>query len=102
MEDSIQVTCTRCKSRFRDRARRVQSGYSRQCPNCEVIIFFEESTFDKNVQTAMRAAKRVRRTLRENEGKQPGADDPSLAENGRARRSGRKEASTRRATQGRS
>jgi predicted nucleic acid-binding Zn-ribbon protein len=102
MDDSVQVTCTRCRSRFRDRARRVQSGYSRQCPNCEVIIFFEESTFDKNVQTAMRAAKKLRRALREAEGKQPGTDATSPTENGRARRSGRKEASTRRAAQGRS
>jgi hypothetical protein len=39
MDDSVQITCTRCRSTFRDRARRVQSGYSRQCPNCEVIIW---------------------------------------------------------------
>jgi hypothetical protein len=28
MDDSVQVGCTRCKSIFGDRARRVQPGYS--------------------------------------------------------------------------
>ncbi len=65
MEDTIQVRCTRCKGSFRDRARRVQSGYSRQCPNCEVIIFFEEDAIDRNVKVALRDAKRLRRALRE-------------------------------------
>ena len=54
-------------------ARRVQSGYSRQCPNCEVIIFFEESSNDKHVETALLAARRLRRVLRENEAVKPAA-----------------------------
>jgi len=33
-----------------------------------VIIFFEESSSDKNVQTALLAARRLRRVLRESEG----------------------------------
>ena len=73
MDDSVQIRCTRCKSTFRDRARRVQPGYSRQCPNCEVIIFFEESSSDKNVQTTLLAARRLRRVLREEEGVRPAA-----------------------------
>jgi DNA-directed RNA polymerase subunit RPC12/RpoP len=68
MPDSVQIRCTKCKSTFRDRARRLQPGYSRQCPNCEVIIFFEESSSDKNVQTTLLAASRLRRVLREQEG----------------------------------
>ena len=64
MEDSVQIRCTKCKGSFRDRARRVQSGYSRQCPNCEVIIFFEEGAIDRNVERAIRDAKRLRRALR--------------------------------------
>ncbi|THD70578.1 MAG: hypothetical protein E7813_07945 [Bradyrhizobium sp.] len=64
-DDTVQVRCTRCKSTFRERARRVQPGYSRQCPNCEVVIFFEESSSDKNVQTALLAGRRLRRVLRE-------------------------------------
>jgi predicted nucleic acid-binding Zn-ribbon protein len=68
MPDSVQIRCTRCRSAFRDRARRLQQGYSRQCPNCEVIIFFEESSNDKNVQEALATARRLRRVLREAEG----------------------------------
>jgi hypothetical protein len=64
VEDTVQIRCTKCKGSFRDRARRVQSGYSRQCPNCEVIIFFEEGAIDRNVQLALRDAKRLRRVLR--------------------------------------
>jgi NAD-dependent SIR2 family protein deacetylase len=64
VEDTVQVRCTKCKGSFRDQARRIQSGYSRQCPNCEVIIFFEEGAIDRNVQRAMRDAKRLRRALR--------------------------------------
>jgi hypothetical protein len=67
MADSVQIRYTRCKSTFRDRARRLQPGYSRQCPNCD-IIFFEESSADKNVQTALLDARRLRRVLREAEG----------------------------------
>jgi DNA-directed RNA polymerase subunit RPC12/RpoP len=73
MDDSVQIHCTRCKSAFRDRARRLQPGYSRQCPNCEVIIFFEETSADKNVQTALLDARRLRRVLRDAEGMKPEA-----------------------------
>jgi len=71
MDNTVQIRCTRCKSAFRERARRLQPGYSRQCPNCEVIIFFEESSSDKNVQTALLEARRLRRVLREAEGVKP-------------------------------
>jgi predicted nucleic acid-binding Zn-ribbon protein len=74
MSDSVQIHCTRCKSTFRDRAKRLQPGYSRQCPNCEVVIFFEESASDKSVQKALLAARRLRRVLREqDEVKKPAA-----------------------------
>ena len=65
MSDSVQIRCTRCRCNFRDRARRLQSGYSRQCPNCEVIIFFEEGSMDANVQAALLAARKLRRVLKE-------------------------------------
>jgi hypothetical protein len=39
MDDSVQIKCNRCKNVFRDRARRLQNGYSRQCPGCEVVLF---------------------------------------------------------------
>jgi predicted nucleic acid-binding Zn-ribbon protein len=67
MDDSVQVKCTRCKSAFRERARRLQNGYSRQCPTCEVVLFFDEDSSDANIKSAMRRARRVRKELREAE-----------------------------------
>ena len=67
MDDTVQIRCHRCKASFRDKARRVQSGYSRQCMSCETILFFEESSIDKNVQRTLREAKRLRKVLREEE-----------------------------------
>jgi NAD-dependent SIR2 family protein deacetylase len=68
LDDSVQIHCKRCRATFRDRARRLRPGYSRQCPSCEVVIFFEESSNDKNVHTALQTARNVRRMLREAEG----------------------------------
>ena len=65
MDDSIQIRCTRCKSVFRDKARRVLSGYSRQCPSCEGVLFFEEGSDDKNILQALLMAKQLRKALRE-------------------------------------
>ena len=65
MDDSIQIRCTRCKSVFRDKARRVLSGYSRQCPSCEGVLFFEEGSNDKNILQALLMAKQLRKALRE-------------------------------------
>lgn len=67
MDDSIQIRCTRCKSNFRDKARRLQDGYSRQCPSCEGVIFFNEDSFDKNIRQTLLKAKHLRKRLRENE-----------------------------------
>jgi hypothetical protein len=68
MDDSVQVKCTRCRSAFRERARRLQNGYSRQCVTCEVVLFFDEDSPDANIKSAMRMARRVRKELREAEG----------------------------------
>ena len=67
MDDTVQIRCHRCKGTFRDKARRVQSGYSSQCVSCETIMFFEDGSIDKNVQRTLREAKRVRQALREEE-----------------------------------
>ena len=67
MDDTVQLRCHRCKATFRDKARRVQSGYSRQCVSCESIMFFEESSIDKNVQRSLQDAKRLRKALHEEE-----------------------------------
>jgi hypothetical protein len=45
-----------------------------------VIIFFEEDSFDKNVQLAIKEAKRVRRALREEIVEPTPTRDPSQAE----------------------
>ena len=67
VDDSIQVRCTRCKSKFRDKARRVRDGHSRQCPSCECMVFFVEGSPNKDVQAALREAERVRKLLRQEE-----------------------------------
>ncbi len=71
MDDSVQVCCTRCKNVFRDRARRIQSGYSRQCPGCEVVLFFEETSPDKNIKRALTSARGLRKVLRDTEAAGP-------------------------------
>jgi phage FluMu protein Com len=65
--DSVQIRCTRCKGVFRDRARRLQNGFSRQCPSCEVVLFFDEDSHDANIKRSMRMARRARAALREAE-----------------------------------
>ena len=62
---SVQVQCTRCKNVFRDRAGRLQDGYSRQCPSCEVVLFFAEDSPHPFVKRAMRSARQVRKEMRE-------------------------------------
>ena len=66
-DDTVQVHCKRCRSNFRDRAQRLQPGYSRQCPCCEVVIFFEDDSNDRYIKIAMRNARRLRSDLRESE-----------------------------------
>ena len=67
IDDTIQVRCSRCKSKFRDKARRVRSGYSRQCPGCECVIFFEDGSPNRDVHDALLEAERVRKLLRHEE-----------------------------------
>ncbi len=50
---------------FRERARRMQSGHSRQCPCCEVVLFFEETSPDRNIKRALASARGLRKVLRE-------------------------------------
>jgi predicted nucleic acid-binding Zn-ribbon protein len=70
-DDTVQVRCRRCKGVFRERARRLQNGYSRQCPTCEVVLFFDEDSNDQTIRRAMRSARQVRAALREAEAEQP-------------------------------
>lgn len=57
----VQVQCTRCKTMFRDRAGRLQDGYSRQCPGCEVVLFFAEDSQHPFIKRAMRNALKARK-----------------------------------------
>lgn len=88
MDDSVQVRCTRCKSVFRERARRLQNGYSRQCPTCEVVMFFEEDFPNQDIKRAMKAARAIRQLLREEEAAQVMASS-SRSGGGRSRVAGR-------------
>ena len=67
IEETVQIRCTRCKNVFRDRAARLQNGYSRQCPSCEVVLFFDEDSPNADIKRAMTAARQLRKELRESE-----------------------------------
>jgi DNA-directed RNA polymerase subunit RPC12/RpoP len=71
MDDSIQIRCSRCNANFRDRARRIQNGYARECPNCNVLIFFESESHDQHIKRALKAAHKMRRALAAAEGEKP-------------------------------
>ena len=73
MDDTIQIRCTRCKSSFRDRARRIRSGYTRECPRCNVLIFFESESHDEHIKRALKTAHKMRRALAAAEGEKPAA-----------------------------
>lgn len=70
-DDSVQVRCRRCKGAFRERARRLQNGYSRQCPACEVVLFFDDDSQEQTIRRAMRNARQVRAAMREAEAEKP-------------------------------
>jgi hypothetical protein len=57
---------------------RLLPGYARQCPNCEVVIFFEESSSDKNVKRALLTARQLRRVLREHDEIKPATRQPPV------------------------
>jgi phage FluMu protein Com len=68
MGDSIQIRCSRCNAVFRDRARRIQNSYSRECPGCNALVFFESESHDENIRRALKAAHKLRRALAAAEG----------------------------------
>ena len=69
-ETTIQVRCSRCKGKFRDKASRIRDGYSRQCPSCERLLFFVEGSPNQDIAHALRQADRVRKQLRREEDEQ--------------------------------
>jgi predicted nucleic acid-binding Zn-ribbon protein len=72
----VQIQCTRCKTVFRDRAARLQDGYSRQCPGCEVVLFFAEDSQHPFTRRAMRDARRIRKEQRDAEAARVAASQP--------------------------
>ncbi|AWM01363.1 hypothetical protein [Bradyrhizobium amphicarpaeae] len=80
---SVQIQCTRCKGVFRDRAGRLQDGYSRQCPSCEVVLFFAEDSQHPFVKRAMRDARKVRKEQREAEAVKRAAPEPQATQSRR-------------------
>jgi len=75
----VQIQCTRCKSVFRDRAGRLQDGYSRQCPSCDVVLFFAEDSPNPQVKQAMKRARKARKEQREAEAARRVAPEPRAA-----------------------
>ena len=67
IDDTVLVRCTRCKSKFRDKASRLRDGYTRQCPTCECMVFFLDGSPNKDIHDALREAERVRKAIREEE-----------------------------------
>ena len=92
---TVQIQCTRCKTVFRDSAGRVQDGYTRQCPSCEVVLFFAEDSPHPFIRRAMRNARKARKEQREAEAARRTAPDAPVATSGsyegRRRAAGRSE-----------
>ncbi|WXU25442.1 hypothetical protein WHZ77_16430 [Bradyrhizobium sp. A5] len=92
---SVPIQCRRCKGVFRDRAGRLQDGYSRQCPGCEVVLFFAEDSQHPFIKRAMRDARKVRKELREAQAARRLAPEApaatSRSSEGRRRTAGRSE-----------
>ena len=65
IDGTVLIRCTRCKSKFRDRASRLRDGYSRQCPSCECMVFFLDGSPNTDIRDALREAEQVRKAMRE-------------------------------------
>ncbi|KRQ03365.1 hypothetical protein XH80_26500 [Bradyrhizobium sp. CCBAU 45384] len=86
----VQIQCTRCKTMFRDRAGRLQDGYSRQCPCCEVVLFFADDAQHPFIKRAMQSARQARREQREAEAIRIAAPaEPRVAPRSRSSSTGR-------------
>jgi predicted nucleic acid-binding Zn-ribbon protein len=76
MDDEVRVKCPRCKGVFRERARRITSGYSRQCSGCEAVLFFDEGSSKREIRDAMSTARQIRRALREQDATKTATVEP--------------------------
>jgi hypothetical protein len=59
MSDKIKVSCTRCRTNFRERIANAREGNQTQCPNCHRLITFSDASEDSGVR-AMTEARRIR------------------------------------------
>ena len=85
-DDSVQVRCRRCKGVFRERARRLQNGYTRQCPTCEVVLFFDHDSPEQSIRRAMKNARQVRADMRVAEMERPARKRTARGARGRGSR----------------
>jgi transposase-like protein len=60
MTDKIRVTCSRCKSGFREKVANVREGFQAQCPNCNRLITFSVESGDAFIKKAVVEARRIR------------------------------------------
>jgi transposase-like protein len=60
MTEKIRVTCSRCKSGFREKVAKIREGFQAQCPNCNRLITFSAEADDAFIKKAMTEARRIR------------------------------------------
>ena len=60
VDDRIKVHCSKCKVPFRQKLSNVREGFQTQCPNCDRLIIFDNTSQDSGVLRAMRDARRMR------------------------------------------
>jgi hypothetical protein len=82
MTDKIRVTCSRCRSGFRERISRVRDGFQSHCPNCGCFINFSDESPDPNISRVMREVRRIRNSI-----VSAGSRDALDGENGTRRQS---------------
>jgi hypothetical protein len=50
-------------------------GYARECPNCNVLIFFESESHNEHIKRALKAAHKMRRLLAQTEQVKPSPEE---------------------------
>jgi hypothetical protein len=66
--------CPRCNAASGIARGESRNGYARECPNCNVLIFFESESHDEHIKRALKAAHRMRRALIAAEGEKPSTE----------------------------
>ena len=60
MTEKIRVTCSRCKSGFREKVANIREGFQAQCPSCNRLITFSVDSGDASIKKAITEARRIR------------------------------------------